>query len=133
MVKFIVAILVMLMSFAVVAAPVVIINKSIKEPISKYRVKQLYLAQKQTLKSGLSMEVLMPSEQIIRIAFVKDVLHTNERRLQRKYNKAVFSGESNIPVTKSSQEILAIVKQKSNVIGVVDESLVDDSVRIIAM
>lgn len=133
MLKILLAIIALLMGFTSLAAPVVITSKSVNESISKYRVKQLYLAQKQTLKSGLLMEVLLPTEDSVRIAFIKDVLKTNERRLQRKHAKAVFSGESNIPVTKSSQEILAIIKQKNNVIGVVDDSLVDESVRVISM
>lgn len=133
MLKFTLILILLVAPIISVAAPVVVINKSVTEPVSKYRVKQLYLAQKQTLKSGLSMEVLLPSEQGVRISFIKDVLQTNERRLQRKHNKAIFSGESNIPVTKSSQEILTAVKQKRNAIGVIDESLVDDSVRVIAM
>jgi ABC-type phosphate transport system substrate-binding protein len=120
-----------LFTLAVNAETVFIVNKNLTEDVSKATLKKLYFGRTEELKNGKKVDVYLPKEPVIRHSVVSSFLKTSEKTLRRRYKKRQSSGEGKIPQTKGSAKILNLVSQSVNAIGVIDSSLVDDSVKVI--
>lgn len=66
--------------------------------------------------------------------FCKNVLHVFPYQLQRNWNRLIFSGSGQAPVSlSSSQEMLERIRNTPGAIGYLPEDKVNDKVRILSV
>ncbi len=130
--KIIAVIFIFIIAINVNAKTVVIANKAFNEDISESRIKQLYMARVHSLESGTIIEAFLPRENKVRMSFFKHGLNSNERKMLKKYGRIVFSGEGTTPPIIPSADVLIKVASSVKAIGVIDSSLINDSVKVIA-
>lgn len=128
--KLLLSSLIAFFTIAVNAETVFIANKNMSEEVSKATLKKLYFGRIEAL-NGQVMDIYLPKEPVIRHSVVSSFLKTSEKTLRRRYKKKEASGEGKAPITKASSKIIDLVSQTDNAIGVVDSSLVNDSVKVI--
>lgn len=113
------------------AETVLVANKDFSGDISEEQLKALLKARSNTLNNGQQVDLLLPSQEVKREEIAQNLLNISNNKLQRRYNKIIFSGEGSTPKTLDSQAILAAVRNKRNAIAIVESSQVDDSVKIL--
>lgn len=118
-------------SNSVIAETVLVANKNFTGEVSKEQLKQLLRARLNTLTNGQQVDLLLPNKDKQREEISQNLLNISNNKLQRRYNKIIFSGEGTTPKALNSQEILATVRNKDNAIAFIEADKVDDSVKIL--
>lgn len=118
-------------SNSVIAETVLVANKNFTGEVSKEQLKQLLRARSNTLTNGQQVDLLLPNKDKQREEISQNLLNISNNKLQRRYNKIIFSGEGTTPKALNSQEILATVRNKDNAIAFIEADKVDDSVKIL--
>jgi len=126
------AIILSALTFGVNAQTAVIANVSLTEEVKHSRIKQLFSARKDVLKSGTKVKLYLPKESQPYFNFISNGLKTKEMLLQRRFKRILFSGSGTTPEIKSEREILALVKSDPKAIGVISAELVTDDVKVLA-
>lgn len=121
----------LLFSSSSFAETVLVANKNFKGKVTEEQLKLLLKARGNTLSDGQKVDLFIPSQEEEREKIAQNLLNISNNKLQRRYNKIVFSGEGSTPQALDTQEILAAVRNKSNAIGFVEADQVDDSVKIL--
>lgn len=129
--SFIFTLLILIVSSPVAAETVLVVNKNFTGEISEAQLKALLKARANTLSNGQQVDLLLPKQEEKREEIVKNLLNISNKKLQRRYNKVIFSGEGSIPKALDSEQILATVRNKDNAIGLIEADQVDDSVKIL--
>lgn len=128
---FITSAIILTLSNFTYAETVLVANKNFSGEISKEQLKQLLRARADTLTNGQQVSLLLPNKDQQKEEISQNLLNISHHKLQRRYNKVIFSGEGSIPKSLDSQEILAAVRNKNNAIGLIDSDQVDDTVKIL--
>lgn len=113
------------------AETVLVVNKNFSGDITEEQLKELLKARSNTLSDGQQVDLLLPTQEDKREEIAQNLLQISNNKLQRRYNKIIFSGEGTTPKALEAQEILARVRNKSNAIALIEDSQVDDSVKIL--
>ncbi|EGU58971.1 hypothetical protein VINI7043_01925 [Vibrio nigripulchritudo ATCC 27043] len=110
------------------AAVVVVGNPSMDE-LNASTIKKLYLGK----AKSLNIEVLdLEDGQALKYEFHQKVTGKTEAQLQAYWAKRVFTGKGQPPKALPSAELVKnTVKSGQNIIGYIDESQVDDSVKVL--
>lgn len=116
---------------SVQAETVLVVNKNFSGDISEQQLKALLKARTNTLNDGQQVDLLLPSQETKREEIAQNLLKMSNNKLQRRYNKIIFSGEGSTPKALEPQEILAAVRNKNNAVALIEKSQVDDSVKIL--
>ena len=109
---------------------VVIVNA--QNPATKMylsQVTQFYLG-----GSNLFLPVEQPENSAARADFYKKVLEKEPAQVQAIWSKLLFTGKAKPPKEfKNSAEVKKYVSENANAIGYVEKSVVDDSVKVVAV
>ncbi len=134
MIKTLVASALLLGSACVQAEIAVVVHPSNTSEISTADISRIYLGKLKSFPSGGTVVALdQPEGTPARDAFVKQILNKTESQLKAYWSKLVFSGQGQPPkVVDSSAEMLALIAANPNMIGFVDVSEVNDSVKVIS-
>lgn len=125
--------LVSLMSFAANAGYVVIGNPAGVDAMSDAEVKQLFLGKKTQLANGQPVKIIELNDgNADRIAFHETTTGRSEAQLQSAWSRLVFTGKAEAPTqVVDYAAVVSAVAADANAIGYVDESAVDDSVKVL--
>ncbi|WP_337878786.1 phosphate ABC transporter substrate-binding protein [Rheinheimera sp.] len=112
---------------------VVIVNASNSSTISMDDVKKIYLGKVTSFPGGSGAQPVMLKERHpLREVFIEQVLGLPDSRYVALWAKMLFTGNGEPPLEVDSLErIKDLVSREPAFIGFTDESLVDDSVRVI--
>ena len=127
------ALLCLILAMPTHAANVVIINANNASGTDMDTVQRIYLGKVKAFSDG-SKALPLTYEQgdSIREVFNNTVLNKSESQYSAFWSKLVFTGRGTPPESVSTQEeMVKLVGTNPNTIGFVDESLVDDSVKVI--
>lgn len=127
--RFLPALLVCLcMSYQAAAETVVIVNLSSDvHKLSANEIKALFLGKSKQFKA-FNQPVGSP----IREEFMSKVMQKSEGQYKAYWSKKIFSGKGSPPkVLEDSAEVKRMVKRTPNAMGFIDNSLADDSVRVV--
>ncbi|MAI65874.1 MAG: phosphate ABC transporter substrate-binding protein [Alteromonas sp.] len=130
--KFIIA-LCLFLSAPVFAGTAIIINSSNASGIDLEMVKRIYLGKAKAFPDG-SRAIPLTFEQGngLRDTFNKDVLGKSESQYSAFWSKLVFTGRGTPPeMIASEEEMLTLVANNPNTIGFVDESKVNETVKVV--
>lgn len=111
---------------------VVIVNLLGPDYLSEIQVSKLYLGKSKHLPGqGKAYIIDMADDSDIKREFHQKVTHKNTSQLQAYWSRLIFTGKGKPPHTVRTPElILSLVSNNENAIGYIDESLVNDSVKI---
>lgn len=127
------ALLCLILALPTHAANVVIINANNASGTDMNTVQRIYLGKVKAFSDG-SKALPLTYEQgdSTREAFNNTVLKKSESQYSAFWSKLVFTGRGTPPESVSTQEeMVKLVGTNPNTIGFVDESFVDDSVKVI--
>lgn len=131
--KIIIIIAALLLSSPGFAATAIIVNSANGAEVSMRDVKKIFLGKIGSFSDGNNAIPMTLSEgDDTRTRFNSEVLGKNEGQYIAYWSKMVFTGNGVPPQEVSSmEELKAEVSKNPSTIGFIDESLVDDSVRVI--
>ena len=123
-----------LMSSAVFAEVAVIVNPANGNSLSDSDISRIYLGKSKSFDDGTSIEAVNQQPDAgVTEAFNEKVVKKSSSQLKAYWSKLVFTGKGTPPKTAaSSDEMLALVSNNPNLIGYVDASKVNGSVKVIA-
>ncbi|APE04169.1 phosphate ABC transporter substrate-binding protein (plasmid) [Alteromonas mediterranea] len=120
------------LSFTAFADVSVIINKNNANQLDKDEISKIFLGKAQTFPDGNTVIPVNLASSETRSEFDTTVLGRSSSQINAYWSKAIFTGAGNPPKEVASEsELLKLVANNPNVIGYVDSSLVDDSVKVI--
>jgi len=125
--------LAMAIAMPVTAANVVIVNANNTSATDMETVQRIYLGKLKAFADG-SRALALTYEQgdATRESFNSSVLGKSESQYSAFWSKLVFTGRGTPPESVASQEeMVKLVGTNPNTIGFVDESLVNDTVKVI--
>lgn len=125
--------LAMAIAMPVTAAKVVIVNANNTSATDMETVQRTYLGKLKAIADG-SRALALTYEQVdaTRESFNSSVLGKSESQYSAFWSKLVFTGRGTPPESVASQEeMVKLVGTNPNTIGFVDESLVNDTVKVI--
>lgn len=111
---------------------VVVVNPLGPDTLSKVQVSKLYLGKTKHLPGmGKARVIEMSDDSELKREFHEKVTHKNGSQLQAYWSQLIFTGKGKPPSEVGSSElVLSIVGADPNAIGYVDESVVDERVKI---
>ena len=126
------AVFILLMSTNAFAA-VVVVHPSNQSDISLSEIKKLYLGKKASFDNGKPAKLATFNEgNDIRIMFNTNVLNKTESMYTGYWAKLTFTGQATPPVSLEDAEAMKqFVANNPNAIGIIDESMVDDTLRVV--
>lgn len=116
------------------AGVVVIVNADSNiESLAKEDVSDIFLAKKSSFPSGAAaVPVDQKENSAERESFYTEVAGMSGRQVQSYWSRLVFSGKGKPPAEISSgAEVVSMVAANPDMIGYVDSSLVNDSVKVV--
>jgi ABC-type phosphate transport system substrate-binding protein len=118
----------LLLSFSSQAGIAIIANKSVTADLSATQLAQLYTNR----ANDLGFTPVNQSETSIGIYFHDNVVKKSPSQMKAFWSKLVFTGKGTPPKEfASDEEVLAFVSSTPGAIGYVDDTKVNDSVRVI--
>jgi ABC-type phosphate transport system substrate-binding protein len=127
------ALLCLVLAMPVSAANVVIVNANNASATDMDTIQRIYLGKLKAFPDG-SKALPLTYEQGdgTREAFNNSVLGKSESQYSAFWSKLVFTGRGTPPeMVASQEEMVKLVGTNPNTIGFVDESLVNDSVKVV--
>lgn len=111
---------------------VVIVNLLGPDYLSQTQVSKLYLGKSKQLPSqGKAYIIDMADDSEIKREFHQKVTHKSESQLQAYWSRLIFTGKGKPPhKVRTPELVLSLVASNENAIGYIDESLVNDRVKI---
>ncbi|WP_394248384.1 phosphate ABC transporter substrate-binding protein [Vibrio profundi] len=129
--RFVTAAFGMLLSLNAVAAPVVIGSLSLPDGLSASDVKKIYLGKKSKFNGGDFSLLELPACDPLKADFHNAATKRSLSQLEAFWSKKRFTGKGTPPPEASQSDVKAQVAYGSNVIGYVDESMIDGSVKVL--
>ncbi|MGF1754277.1 phosphate ABC transporter substrate-binding protein [Vibrio makurazakiensis] len=120
-----------LFSLNVIAAPVVIGSPDLPDGLSASDVKKVYLGKKSKYNGGDFSVLELPTSDPIKADFHSAATNKSLSQLEAYWSKKLFTGKGTPPPEASQKEVIEQVASGSQLIGYVDESLVDGSVKVL--
>lgn len=113
---------------------VIVVNKNNSSEINIADVKKMYLGKTDKFSNGNTAIPINVRDSEIKETFDATVIGRSSSQVTAYWSKAVFTGAGTPPKQVESQsEVLKLVSSNPNVIGYIDDSLVNDSVRTISL
>ena len=124
--------LLLLFSWSVHADVVVIVNPLGPDHLTQSQVNKLYLGKTKYLpKQGKAYIIEMADGDAMKNEFHAKVTRKNAAQLKSYWARLIFTGKGKPPHTvRTTELILSLVGSKPNAIAYVDESFVDDRVKV---
>jgi len=115
-------------------AGVVIINPKNKNPLDHISISKMFLGKTKTFANGSKcFPVDLKGKNPLAIAFRNALLKKSHSQLKAYWSKRIFTGKGKPPLQLiSSEEVKQYVAQNIGAIGYIDESEVDQSVKVIS-
>ncbi|MDE2075633.1 MAG: phosphate ABC transporter substrate-binding protein [Burkholderiales bacterium] len=112
------------------ADPVVIVNPKVTVKLSDAEVKNLYLGAAKGLPDGTSIVLLAVKSGPTRDEFMTKVLGRTETQYRAVWSRLMFTGTGQPPKEiESDDEVKRLVAHNPNLMGFIDSSKLDDSIR----
>lgn len=124
----------MLISSAVFADIVVIVSSSnANYALDKIDIEQIFLGKKSVFPDG---EKAIPVDQAenspVRAEFNDKALGKNANQLKAYWSRLIFTGKGTPPKESGNDaDVVALVAQNPNMVGYIDESALNDSVKVL--
>ncbi|MDA8621668.1 phosphate ABC transporter substrate-binding protein [Psychrosphaera sp.] len=120
-------------SYDSTAGSVVIVNKDNNSKVSISDIKKLYLGKKGAFSNGNRAKLTtLAAGSNIRQSFNTQVLNKSEPQYAAYWAKMAFTGRAEPPVEyNTSEQIKAFVGSTPDAIGIIDETEVDGSVKVV--
>lgn len=124
----------MLISSAVFADIVVIVSSSnANYALDKIDIEQIFLGKKSVFPDG---ERAIPVDQAenspVRAEFNDKALGKNASQLKAYWSRLIFTGKGTPPKESGNDaDVVALVAQNPNMVGYIDESALNDSVKVL--
>ncbi|MCU4675653.1 phosphate ABC transporter substrate-binding protein [Catenovulum sp. 2E275] len=117
-------------SFAEIA---VVVHPSNTAEISADDIERIFLGKKKTFSSGeTAVPINLNESNSTRDGFNEKALNKSSSQLKAYWSKLVFTGKGTPPKeVDSAQEVIKLVSSNPNMIGYVDSSNIDSSVKVI--
>ena len=121
------------LSFLATAGNVVIVHPSNSNNLPAGEIKKIFLGKKKSFPDGSPSKPVYQSEsQGIRASFNKAVLRKSNVQIKAYWSRLVFSGKSVMPrEAKDHASVKQLVAANPTLIGYIDDSLVDESVKVV--
>ncbi len=131
--KLIVLLATSLLSFSALASIVVIGNPSGVDNLSSSDVKKLFLGKSTKLSNGTTARIVeLADGSEGRIAFHEVATGRSEAQIQSAWSRLVFTGKAEAPIQVADYKaVVAEVAANSNAVGYVEESVLNDSVKVL--
>lgn len=112
----------------------VIVNPSNSASMSNEDVAKLYLGKAKKFTDGNNAVPLDRKEgSEIRVQFMETVVGKDESQMKSYWSRLIFTGKGIPPkIIESDQEVKELVSRNPDIIGYIDASAVDDSVKVVA-
>ncbi|MGE6315219.1 phosphate ABC transporter substrate-binding protein [Shewanella baltica] len=132
--KLLCSILLSLLSMPLFAGVVVIVNPSNTDAIDQKSIENIFLGKTKTFPRGAqAVPVNLDSAMPLRETFDTKVLGKSSSQLKSYWSQKVFTGKGTPPKEVSSgAEMIKLVASNPNIIGYIDSSEANDSVKVIA-
>ncbi|MCV2885589.1 phosphate ABC transporter substrate-binding protein [Aestuariibacter sp. AA17] len=132
--KTILFILLSVVAFSAFSKNVVIMNASNSNAISEADIKKIFLGKKGAFDDGSKvLPVTYTEGDAIRAAFNDGMLGKSETKYVAYWSKMLFTGAGVPPQEVASQdEMLDVISKNPSTIGIIEESKVNDSVKVVA-
>ena len=134
MMKYLASLIILLCSLSTAQAGVVIIgHPSGPDTITVKQVRDIYLNRNMILPDGVrAMPFELPEHNLIRRTFHRDVTERTSAQLRTFWAEQIFTGKGNPPQRVGTPEAMkTAVSSTLGSIGYLDESQVDDSVKVL--
>ena len=116
-----------------VAEVAVIVHPSNNAEITQKYLKKIYLGRKKSFSNGNpAVPLSLESGSESRTNFCAQALGRSEAQFQSFWSRALFTGKGTPPKEVSTAEMLQLVSRNPDMIGYVDATDVNDSVKVIA-
>ncbi len=131
--KLIVLLATSLLSFNALASMVVIGNPSGVDNLSSSDVKKLFLGKSTKLSDGTTARIVeLADGSEGRIAFHEVATGRSEAQIQSAWSRLVFTGKAEAPIQVADYSaVVAEVASNANAVGYVEESALNDSVKVL--
>jgi ABC-type phosphate transport system substrate-binding protein len=122
-----------LFSINAMAEVAVIVNPANASTITSEDIAKLYLGKTKKFSNGNNAVPLDQKEGTdIRISFLENIVGKDESQMKSYWSRLIFTGKGVPPkVTESDAETKELVSRNPDVIGYIDSSAVDDSVKVV--
>jgi ABC-type phosphate transport system substrate-binding protein len=116
-------------SFAEIA---VIIHPDNAASLDKSSIQKIFLGKKKSFSTGEKAIPLNNNNESILTVFNKEIVKKNKKQLKAYWSKLVFTGKGTPPQeADSDSEVIELISNNPNLIGYIDASNVNDSVKVI--
>lgn len=114
------------------AGGVVIVHPQNQSTLTEKQIAQIYSGKRRAFTNkSKAIPIERPNSQL-REAFLKSVLKTKDKSLQRLWAKLTFTGQGKMPERiESDAEVIERVASDPNSIGYIDAMSVDETVRVL--
>ena len=121
-------------SFASVADVAVIVHPSNASKLDSGNISKIFLGKSKKFPSGeQAVPVSQQSKNPIRVEFDRKVLNKSSSQVKAHWSKLLFTGKGQPPrEVNTDTEVIELVANNPNIIGFVDASQVDGSVKVVA-
>ncbi|GLR33809.1 MULTISPECIES: phosphate ABC transporter substrate-binding protein [Shewanella] len=132
--KLLCSILLCLVSMPLFAGVVVIVHPSNSDTIDQKAIENIYLGKTKTFPGGApAVPVNLDSAVPLRETFDSKVLGKSSSQLKSYWSQKVFTGKGTPPKeVTSGAEMIKLVSSNPNIIGYIDSSEANDSVKVVA-
>ncbi|WP_448549693.1 phosphate ABC transporter substrate-binding protein [Thalassotalea fusca] len=121
-------------SFSSVADVAVIVHPSNADALDSGNISKIFLGKSKKFPSGeQAVPVSQQSKNPIRVEFDRKVLNKSSSQVKAHWSKLLFTGKGQPPKEAITDgEVIELVANNPNIIGFVDASQVDATVKVVA-
>lgn len=111
----------------------VIVHPSNDSALSDSDIKKIYLGKSKKFSNGATaVAVDLPEGTAIRVAFIDAIVEKSETQFKSYWSRLIFTGKGVPPkILQNDAEVVDLVSRNPDVIGFVDSSSVNDSVKVV--
>jgi hypothetical protein len=120
------------LSFAHAGAVVVVGASSPIQASSKSDIVKVFLGKKKALPGSVAIPIDQDTGNSARTDFYDNTVKKNDAQLKSYWSRLIFTGKGQAPqVVGNDRDIKSMVANNPNFIGYIEESTVDDTVKVI--
>lgn len=111
----------------------VIVHPSNDSALSDSDIKKIYLGKSRNFSNGATaVAVDLPEGTATRVAFIDAIVEKSETQFKSYWSRLIFTGKGIPPkILQNDAEVVDLVSRNPDVIGFVDTSSVNDSVKVV--
>src|SRR5690554_5106350 len=131
--KLAIALTLLISSVAFADMVVVVSAKNANYGLDKIDIEQIYLGKKSVFPDGTKAVLIDQNEDsAVRAAFNDKVLNKTSGQLKAYWSRRVFTGKGTPPQQVGSDaDVVKLVSENANLVGYVNASAIDDSVKVV--